>query len=95
MAQDQLKSFLEKLNNDALLREKVASASDANEVIALAKDQGFSISSEDLSSAKASAELTESELEALSGGYGDQPKIQNTVVQATVTTVPDGYLMDP
>ena len=92
MALDQLKSSLEKLNNDALLREKFSLASDANEVIALAKDQGFSISSEDLSSAKTSAELTESELESLSGGYGDQTIVQNTVAQETVTTVPEGYL---
>ena len=54
--------------------------------------EGFSISSEDLSSAKTSAELTESELESLSGGYGDQTIVQNTVAQETVTTVPEGYL---
>ena len=65
MSEEQLKAFLEKVKADTSLQEKLKAASDADAVVAIVKDAGFSISADDL---KRSIELSEEELEGVSGG---------------------------
>ena len=66
MSSEQLKAFLEKIKGDTSLQEKLKAASDANAVTAIAKEVGFSISADDLKQAQ--SELSEEELESVSGG---------------------------
>ncbi|QNI55241.1 nif11-like leader peptide domain protein [Synechococcus sp. BIOS-E4-1] len=65
MSEEQLKSFLDKVKVDTSLREKLKAAADSDAVLAIAKDAGFSISADEL---KAFSELSEGELEEISGG---------------------------
>ncbi|KZR88107.1 Nitrogen fixation protein of unknown function [Synechococcus sp. MIT S9509] len=66
MSEEQLKAFLEKVKGDTSLQEKLKAASDADTVISIAKEAGFSISTDDLK--KAQSELSEEELEGVAGG---------------------------
>ena len=66
MSEEQLKAFQEKVQGDTSLQEKLKAAADADAVAAIAKEAGFSISSDDL--AKAQSELSEEELEGVAGG---------------------------
>ena len=68
MSEEQLKAFLEKVNGDSSLQEKLKAASDANAVAAIAKEAGFSISAADLT--KAQAEISDEELESVAGCLG-------------------------
>ena len=47
MSEEQLKAFLEKVNADTSLQEKLKAAADGNAVVAIAKEAGFSISADD------------------------------------------------
>ena len=67
MSEEQLKSFLEKVKTDTSLQEKLKGAADADAALAIAKEAGFSISTADLE--KAQLELSDEELEGLTGGY--------------------------
>ena len=67
MSEEQIKGFLEKVKVDTSLQEKLKAASDADAVLAIAKEAGFSISGDDLE--KAHSELSEVELEGVAGGY--------------------------
>ena len=69
MSEEQLKAFLEKVQGDTSLQEKLKAAADANAVAAIAKEAGFSISADDLKKAQVT-ELSEEELEAVAGGHG-------------------------
>ena len=75
MSEDQLKAFLEKVQSDTSLQEKIKAASDADAVLALAKEAGFSISADDLKNAQ--SELSEEELEGVAGGIIAQTPSQN------------------
>ena len=67
MSEEQLKAFLEKVKADTSLQEKLNAATDADAVVAIAKDAGFRISADDL--AKAQSEISEDEeLEGAAGG---------------------------
>ncbi|QNI54392.1 nif11-like leader peptide domain protein [Synechococcus sp. BIOS-E4-1] len=66
MSEEQLKAFLEKVKGDTSLQGKLKAAADSDAVIAIAKEAGFSISAGDLK--KAQSELSEEELEGVSGG---------------------------
>ena len=66
MSEEQLKAFLEKVKADTSLLEKLKSASDSDAILAIAKEAGFSISSDDLK--KAQSEVSEEELEDVAGG---------------------------
>ena len=66
MSEEQLKAFLEKVKGDTSLQEKLKAASDADAVLAIAKDAGFSISADDLKNAQ--SEVSEEELESVAGG---------------------------
>ena len=69
MSEEQLKAFLEKVRADTSLKEKLKAASDADGVVAIAKEAGFKISAEDLKNTE--VELSEEELEGVAGG-GDE-----------------------
>ena len=66
MSEEQLKAFLEAVKADAGLQEKLNSAGDADDVVAIAKAAGFLISAEDLQ--RSQEEISEEELESVSGG---------------------------
>ena len=65
-SEEQLKAFLEKVQSDTILQEKLKTAADANTVAAIAKEASFSISADDIS--KAQSEVSEEELESVAGG---------------------------
>ena len=67
MSEEQLKAFLEKVKADISLQEKLKAASDADAVVAIAKEAGFSISADDLKNAQVT-ELSDEELEGAAGG---------------------------
>ena len=66
MSEEQLKAFLEKVKGDTSLKEKLKAASDADGVVAIAKEAGFSISADDLKNAQ--SEISDEELEGAAGG---------------------------
>jgi predicted ribosomally synthesized peptide with nif11-like leader len=70
MSAEQLSAFLEALQADAGLQEKLKGAVDLDAVVAIAKDSGFDISKAALLryQAKQTLELTNEELEEVTGG---------------------------
>ena len=66
MSEEQLKAFLEKVQADTSLQEKLKAAADANAVVEIAKEAGFTISADDLT--KAVSEISDEELEGVAGG---------------------------
>ena len=66
MSEEQLNAFLEKVQGDTSLQEKLKAAADANAVAAIAIDAGFSISADDLKNAQ--SEISDEELEDAAGG---------------------------
>ena len=77
MSEEQLKAFLEKVKGDINLQEKLKAAADADAVLAIAKDAGFSISADDLK--KAQSEISEEELEGVAGGTWSMESINFVV----------------
>ncbi|KZR88724.1 Nif11-like leader peptide family natural product precursor [Synechococcus sp. MIT S9508] len=65
MSEEQLKAFLEKIKVDTSLQEKLKAAANADAVVSIAKEAGFSISAEILKKAQ---ELSKEELESVAGG---------------------------
>ena len=72
MSEEQLKAFLETVKRDAGLQEKLKAAGDNDAVVAIAKEAGFSISADALKNAP-TTELSDEELEGVSGGGGCNP----------------------
>ncbi|QNI54952.1 nif11-like leader peptide domain protein [Synechococcus sp. BIOS-E4-1] len=72
MSEEQLKAFLEKVKGDTTLQEKLKAASDADAVVAIAKEAGFSIFADDLKNARRleeqSPEISDEGLEGVAGG---------------------------
>ena len=68
MSEEQLKAFLEAVKADAGLQEKLNAATDADAVVAIAKEVGFVISTGELQ--RAQAEISEEDLEGVAGGGG-------------------------
>ena len=66
MSEEQLKAFLEKVQSDSSIQEKLKAAAEPGSVVAIAKEAGFSISANDLN--KVQSELSEEELNAVVGG---------------------------
>ena len=66
MSEEQLKAFLEKVQVDTSLQEKLKAAANADAVTAIAKEAGFSISADDWKNAQ--SELSDEELEGVAGG---------------------------
>jgi predicted ribosomally synthesized peptide with nif11-like leader len=70
MSEDQLKAFLEAVNADAGLQEKLKGAADLDAFVAMAKDAGFDVSKADWLKHQEIQELSEAELEGVAGGFG-------------------------
>jgi len=68
MSEEQLKAFMEAVKADAGLQEELKVAADADAVVAIAKEEGFLISADELQ--RAQAEISEEELEGVAGGFG-------------------------
>ena len=66
MTQEQLTAFIAYAKGDKSLQEKLKAAADFDAVAAIAKAEGFSISTDDLK--KAQSEVSEEELEGGAGG---------------------------
>ena len=66
MSEEQLKAFLEKVKGDTSLQEQLKAAADTDEVLAIAKEAGFSVSVDDLKNAQ--SELSDEEIEGVAGG---------------------------
>ena len=77
MTKEQIKSFMEAVEADAGLQEKLKAAADVAAVVAIAKEANFMITGDDLK--KAQVELSDKELEGVAGGAGfwDYIKIVN------------------
>ena len=71
MSEEQLKAFLEKVKSDTSLQEKLNGAADADAVVEIAKEAGFSITAEDIQSRP--VELSDEELEGAAGGLAGGP----------------------
>ena len=69
MSEEQLKAFLEKVQSDTSLQEKLQAADDSDAVLAIAKDAGFEISAENLKLVFGPPEISDGELEGAAGGY--------------------------
>ena len=77
MSEEQLKAFIAKVQSDTSLEEKIKAATDSNTVVAIAKETGFDISTNDLTELQA-----DSELEAASGGANNfEPPMMTTCNQ--------------
>ena len=72
MSEEQLAALLAKLKEDAGLQEKLKGAADLDAVLAIAKDAGFEVSKADWLryQANQTLELSDEELEGVSGGTG-------------------------
>ena len=66
MSEEQLKAFLEKVKSDISIQEKLKAAPSPEAAVEIAKEAGFSISSDDLK--KSQSEVSDEELEAAAGG---------------------------
>lgn len=66
MSEEQLKAFREKVKGDTSLQSQLRNAADHASVMAIAKSAGFVISNDALPTA--SANISDEELEAISGG---------------------------
>ena len=71
MSEEQLKAFVEKIECDSNLQERLKAAADSDEVAAIAKEAGFAIAAQDLQSMQSATNLSDDELESVIGGYGD------------------------
>ena len=88
MSEEQLKAFLEKVKTDTSLQEKLKAAADADDVVSIAKEVGFTISSDDLT--KAQYELSDQELEDIAGGYDITHQTCNRTCGTAVCDCPPG-----
>ena len=83
MSEEQLKAFLEKVKADTSLQDKLKAAADSDAVLAIAKDAGFVISTEDLKSIQ--SEISEEELEGAAGGVN--PNIMICIANPVVSVI--------
>ena len=65
MSEEQLKAFWEAIQADTALQRKLQGVTDADAIVAIAKEAGFCISANELK--KAQSELTEEQLEIRGG----------------------------
>ena len=74
MSEEQLSALLAKLKDDAGLQEKLKGAGDLDAAVALAKEAGFDVSKADWlkHQGKDNLDLSDEDLEAISGGGYDQ-----------------------
>ena len=88
MSEEQLSALLARLKEDAGLQEKLKSVADLDALVSMAKEAGFDVSKADWLKfqAQQTLELSDEELESVSGGF--LPAI------ALVGAVGAGLLMD-
>ena len=77
MSEEQIKAFLKKVKADTSLQEKLKAAGDSDAVVAIAEEEGFTISADDLKEAQ-STELSDEELEGVAGGTCTMEGIRST-----------------
>jgi predicted ribosomally synthesized peptide with nif11-like leader len=79
MSAEQLATLLANLNDDAGLREKLKGAADLDAAVAMAQEAGFDVSKADWlkHQANQTLELTDEELEGVTGGTGGNPTNQS------------------
>ena len=75
MPEEQFKAFLEKAKGDTSLQEKLKAAADVDAVIAIAKEEGFSFSADEINNTQ-SRELSEEELEGVAGSWKAWPSFR-------------------
>ena len=70
MSEEQLRAFMEAVEADAALQEKVQTEANryADAVVAIAKEAGFGVTAEDVK--RAQLEITEDDLAGVTGGIG-------------------------
>ena len=69
MTEEQLKAFLEAVNADTDLQEKLKAAENADAVVSIAKEAGYSINHSELLKAQdAGPEVSEEDLESMAAG---------------------------
>ena len=69
MSEEQLKAFLEKVKSDTELQDKLKAAASPEAGLEIAKEAGFSITSEDIQTMQsATGEVSDKELEEAAGG---------------------------
>ena len=79
MSQEQLKAFLEVVESDASLREKLEAAESSGAVVAMAKEAGFDLSEVDLLKHRQSIseeELSDEDVAEVTGGNHKQQGVQ-------------------
>lgn len=72
MSEEQLKAFLEKVQSDTSLQDKLKEAKCEGCVVSIAEEAGFSISADDLKNAQSDA--SDEELESAAGGFMVSPR---------------------
>ena len=85
MTEEQIKSFLEKVQNDTTLQDKLKTASSTDAVVAIANEAGYEISAADFKKSTYFS-LDEIELEGVSGGQ-DCP-LDHTIPWISCVSVP-------
>ncbi|QNI54259.1 nif11-like leader peptide domain protein [Synechococcus sp. BIOS-E4-1] len=89
MSEAQLKAFLQKVNGDANIQEKLKAAKSPEEVVKIAEETGYEFTVDQLS---ANVLLSEDELKDVAGGYTCG---KNGLPPMTgVATMPSGFVDD-
>jgi predicted ribosomally synthesized peptide with nif11-like leader len=70
MSEEQIQALINAVKSDTALQERIKAAPDLDAVVAIAKEAGFVVTKEELKMAQkeATVELSDEELEAVSGG---------------------------
>ena len=81
MSEEQLKAFMEAVEADAALQEKVQTEANryADAVVAVAKEAGFGITAEDVK--RAQLEISEDDLEDVAGGTRSVKMLFNEITE--------------
>ena len=77
MSLEQLKAFLSKVKGDSNLQNKLKDATNPDNVVAIAKESGFSISADDF---ETQSELSDGELEKVAGSGFTQQKTCTSIL---------------
>jgi predicted ribosomally synthesized peptide with nif11-like leader len=84
MSEEQLKAFLRAVKGDATLEERFQAAADLDAIVAIAQEAGFAISKAEWMTQE--QELSDSELEAVTGAAARRVRIASTLGTVTNCT---------
>ena len=73
MSEEQLSALLAKLKEDTGLQEALKGAADLDAAVAMAQEAGFDVSKEDWLKHRSTQELSDDDVESLSGGGHEVP----------------------